>query len=445
LLSDIFFLVVLLVTFLAIVWIETRYSEEKSFLRIVTFTSLFFGILIAALVRTAFGDILEDPAYFPDAYNYLSYAAKKVSEWRGEGTLGYIPLNTRGYSYFIALVYSIFGTNLNIVIFIQLLLASLIPVLTFLISKQIFDKKTARISALIVAFFPDFYVWASFALKEILAIFIICLTVLQFLKFRKHQNFHNFLFTMGLLGLLLFIRPHIALFLGLLFVFFFIWPITFKKFVWSSIAVVVFTAFMSQAGLSNFLTIISKTTIFVYNRGEILVTGTLPELLRMLISGKLLPNFIIGIGRYLISPLPWQASNAYQALIPGIILWYFLLPVTVWGMIGSIKNQKHIHFPLLIVMFLIFWYGFVSTGTDPRWRLMIVPFMSMFGAYGFRLLIKSLSGVMIWTFGVLVIWLFLLLYAMGIKFAFWVFAPIIVIGAGLTLRTLNQRVIEVKE
>lgn len=444
-LSDIFFLVVLLAAFLLIVCIETRYSKEKTFLRIVIFTSLFYGILIVVLVRSIFGNILEDPAYFPDAYSYLNYAIRKVSEWHGNGALGYIPLNTRGYSYFIALIYSIFGTNLNIVIFIQLLLASLIPVLTYLIAKQIFDKKTARISALIVAFFPDFYVWASFALKEILAVFTICLAVLQFLKFRKNQSLTNFIFTMGPLALLLFVRPHVALFLGLLFAFFFIWPIKFKKFVWLSIAMVVFTVFMLQAGLSNFLTIISKTTIFVYSRGEILVTGTLPELLRMLINGKLLLNFIIGIGRYLISPLPWQASNAYQALIPGVILWYFLLPASVFGIIVSIKNKKHVLIPLLIVMFLIFWYGFVSTGTDPRWRLMILPFVSVFGAYGFRFLTKSFSGLLIWISGVFVIWLFLLVYALGIKFALLIFIPIIIIASVLILQTLYQSAIEVSK
>jgi hypothetical protein len=51
------------------------------------FISLCYGIVISVLVRAIFGDILENPAFFPDAYNYLSYAIKKVAEWHDEETL----------------------------------------------------------------------------------------------------------------------------------------------------------------------------------------------------------------------------------------------------------------------------------------------------------------------------------------------------------------------
>jgi len=96
--SDTLYWVPIFVTFLAIFWVVTRYFGEKNFLRILLLGSLCYGIFIAVLVRTTFRDILESPAYFPDAYNYLSYAVRKVAEWHGEGTLGYIPLATRGYT-----------------------------------------------------------------------------------------------------------------------------------------------------------------------------------------------------------------------------------------------------------------------------------------------------------------------------------------------------------
>lgn len=434
---------IIFVTFLAIFWVVTRYSEEKTFLRIVMLGSLCYGVLIAVFVRTIFGDILEDPTYFPDAYYYLSYATEKVAEWRGEGALGYIPLPTRGYTYFIAIIYSIFGQNIYAVIFVQLLLASLIPILTFSIAREFFGIKTAKLCALLVAFFPDLYVWASFALKEVIAVFSICLAVLQLLKFRKHPNLTSLLTTMGPLVFLLFVRPHIALFLGLIFMLASMWPVAIKRLVWLPIAATVFAIFMSQAGLSDFLTIVSETPLYIYSRGEILATGTLPELLRMITSGQLLSNLLLGIGRYLVSPLPWQATNAYQAVIPGIILWYFVLPAAIWGAMGAIRAQKHVYILLLIVLFPIFWYGLISTGTDPRWRLMIVPFMCILSAYGFQLLAKSLLGAMIWISGVLAIWLFLLIYALGIEFVLWVLVPTLVIGALVGLDVFRQRAGEV--
>lgn len=377
------------VAFLQISWGVTRYFEEKTFLRIVILGSFCYGVLIAIFVRTIFGDIMESPAYFPDAYFYLSYATKKAAEWRGEGALGYIPLAMRGYTYFIAIIYMIFGQNIYAVIFVQLLLVSLIPVLTFSIAREFFSIKTAKLSALLVTYFPDLYVWASFALKEIIAVFSICLTVLSFLKFRKCPNLVRFLGTISPLTFLLFVRPHISLFLALIFMLAFMWPVTIKKFVWLSIGIVIFTIFMSQAGLSSSLTLISEVPLSVYNRGEILVTGTLPELFRMIISGQLLHNLILGIGRYLISPLPWKATNAYQAVIPGIILWYLLVPTAIWGVIGAVRARKPVPILLSILLFLIFWYGLILTGTDPRWRLMIVPFTCIFSAYGFQLLKRN--------------------------------------------------------
>jgi len=431
---NVFYQIAILITFLAIFWVVTQYSKEKTFLRIVMFGSLCYGVLIAVLVRTIFGDILEDPAFFPDAYSYLNYATQKVAEWHGKGALGYTPLVMRGYTYFIAIIYSVFGHSVYAVIFVQLLMASLIPFLTFLIAREFFDIKTAKLSALLVAFFPDFYVWASFALKEILAIFVTCLSVYGFLRFRKHPDMIGFLTMISPLMLLLFIRPYVTLFLGIIFIFAFLWPFTIKKGCWLAVMTTVFIKSMSQAGLSNPVTMIFETPLYVYSRGEILVTGTLPELLRMVFNGQLLPTLLLGIGRYFVSPLPWQASNAYQATIPGIILWYFLLPITPLGILGAIKvKKKYVNILLFIVLFLVSWYGLISTGTDPRWRLMIVPFMSIFNAYGLQLLRKNQSGPIIWIFGVLVIWICLSVYTFGMKFALWILRPIVVVGMLVSL------------
>ncbi|MEM2001613.1 MAG: glycosyltransferase family 39 protein [Candidatus Methanomethylicaceae archaeon] len=431
------------VTLLAISWVISQHPEEKAFLRIVMLSSFCYGVFISVFVRTIFGDILESPSYFPDAYFYLSYATSKVAEWRGEGALGYIPLATRGYTYFIAIIFLIFGQNIYAVIFAQLLLSSLISTLTFLIAREFFDIKTVKSSTLLIGFFPDLYVWASFALKEVIAVFSICLAVLHFLKFRKHPNLVRFLATIGPLVFLLFVRPHVAFFLGFIFMLAFMWPVAIKKLIWLPIGVAIFAKFMSQAQLPSFLTIVSETHLPIYSRGEILVTGTLPEYSRMIISGQLLSNLLLGIGRYLISPLPWQADNAYQAVIPGVVLWYLLLPVAIWGAIGAIRARKHVYILLVVVLFLIFWYGLFLTGTDPRWRLMIMPFMCIFSAYGFKLLKRSLSGVTMWISMEFAIGFFLSLYALGLKFVLSVLMPILAIGTLVSLNVFRKHTGEV--
>jgi hypothetical protein len=402
-------------------------------------------MVISVLIRRIFGNILEDPAYFPDAYNYLSYAARKVAEWHGEGTLGYIPLATRGYTYFVAIIFLLFGPNIYAVIFAQLILASLVPVLTFSIARQLLNEKTAKCAAFLVAFYPDLYVWASFALKEVLATFLICLAMDQFLKFRPSSNKKSLLTILGSVVFLLFVRPYIALFLGLIFLFTSMWPFSIKKLIWLPIAVGVFIIFMRRAGLPDFLTIVSEYPLPVYSRGEILATGALPELLRGLISGQLLPYLVMGIGRYLFSPLPWQATNAYQAVVPGTILWYFLLPTMIWGAIRAVKARQRVFILIAVLSFLTFWYSLIGTGTDPRWRIMSVPFVCIFSAYGFRRLLRSLPGVIIWICGVFIIWLSLSTYALGIKFTLLVLVLVFFVGILMALTVFHQRAGEVKK
>jgi len=433
-----FFMLLILISLIVVAQIRKVHFLKNTFLLVIMFISLCYGIVISVLIRQIFGNILEDPAYFPDAYNYLSYAARKVAEWHGEGTLGYIPLATRGYTYFVATIYLLFGSNIHAVIFAQLILASLVPVLTFSIARQLLNEKTAKLAAFLVAFYPDIYVWASFALKEVLATFLICLSVDQFLRFRTSSSKKSLSITLGSVVFLLFVRPHIALFLGLIFMFGSMWPFSIKKLIWLPIAAGVFTIFMRRAGLSDFLTIVSEYPLPVYSRGEILATGTLPELLRGLISGQFLPYVGMGIGRYLFSPLPWQATNAYQAVVPGTILWYFLLPAMIWGTIRAVQARQRVFIPIVVFSFLTFWYGLIVTGTDPRWRLMSIPFVCIFSAYGFRSLVKNLSGVITWIFGVFVIWFSLSTYALGIKFMLWVLIPVCFVGVLMALALFRR-------
>jgi len=440
-----FFVLIILISLIVAVQIRKAHFLKNTFLLVIMFISLCYGIVISVLVRQIFGNILEDPAYFPDAYNYLSYATRKVAEWHGEGTLGYIPLATRGYTYFVATVHLLFGPNIYAVIFVQLILASLVPVLTFSIARQLLNEKTAKLAAFLVAFYPDIYVWASFALKEVLATFLICLSMDQFLKFRTSSNKKNLLITLGSVVFLLFVRPHIAFFLGLIFLFGSMWPFSIKKLIWLPIVAGVFTIFMRRAGLSDFLTIVSEYPLSIYSRGKILATGSLQELLRGIITGQFLPYLGTGIGRYLFSPLPWQATNAYQAVVLGTILWYFLLPAMILGATRAVKARQRVFIPIVVLSFLTFWYGLTATGTDPRWRLMSVPFVCIFSAYGFGWLSRSLPGVMIWICGVFIIWFFLSTYALGIKFMLWVLVPVFFVGILMALTVFHQRAGEVKK
>jgi hypothetical protein len=76
---------------------------------------------------------------------------------------------------------------------------------------------------------------------------------------------------------------------------------------------------------------------------------------------------------------------------------------------------------------------------------MSIPFICIFSAYGFRSLVKNLSGVIIWIFGVFVIWFSLSTYALGIEFMLWVLVPVFFFGVLMALTVFHQRAGEVKK
>lgn len=89
------------------------------------------------------------------------------------------------YPFFLALIYMIFGSGkLSIVVvrLIQALLGSFVCVIIFFIAKEIFDKKVAILSSLLVALHPALIAYTGMHLTETLYIFLLSLFVLYMLK-----------------------------------------------------------------------------------------------------------------------------------------------------------------------------------------------------------------------------------------------------------------------
>lgn len=87
-----------------------------------------------------------------------------------------------GYAFFLSLCYKLFNKNIKCTIWLQIFLASLIPLLTFFLSLALFPGYivTAKISSLCMAFGLGFLVHASLLMSEVLFILFFLLFAILF-------------------------------------------------------------------------------------------------------------------------------------------------------------------------------------------------------------------------------------------------------------------------
>lgn len=142
-----------------------------------------------------------------------------------------------GYSLFVALGYKLFGMREEPILWVQLVLASFIPILVFMLSGVLFPNLlwVARGAAVVTALHPGFVLYAGMLATESLFVIFFLLFLLQFFIGLLRQTASAwFMFGAGLaLGLASLIRPvgHYALVLALMLVVIFAssWRLRFKQ------------------------------------------------------------------------------------------------------------------------------------------------------------------------------------------------------------------------
>jgi 4-amino-4-deoxy-L-arabinose transferase-like glycosyltransferase len=105
------------------------------------------------------------------------------------------------YSFFIALIKFLPFSNIDYVVFIQILLNPLIAVLIYFIGKEIFKERIARLSSLLVALIPVYGEISFFVMPEFIFMVLLFATILCLIRAVKLMNLTLFILSGLLLGL----------------------------------------------------------------------------------------------------------------------------------------------------------------------------------------------------------------------------------------------------
>jgi 4-amino-4-deoxy-L-arabinose transferase-like glycosyltransferase len=180
---------------------------------------LIIAILITAFIlRTAW--VLSIPTQPISDFKEFDHLAVSLADGKGYVGLDGKPTAYRppGYIFFLAGIYSLFGPNDFIARLVNILLGVLTCWLTYILTIELFDKRTALIAAIIVAAFPSLIAWTNILAVENLFIPIIIGSLISFLKAVKSQNVRwSWLILTGLLlGIGGLIRPAAFLLPGIM-------------------------------------------------------------------------------------------------------------------------------------------------------------------------------------------------------------------------------------
>jgi hypothetical protein len=352
-----------------------------------------------------------------DGRLYHQLAIRSVEAWGADrsalpefvawqGASGYILLH--------ALIFRVFGPDLLAMGAFNAFLGALVPVFTYEIARRAFSEPAARLSALMVALYPEQIVYSGSNLKDIsvtaaLMIGVWAGTRLQESGEKRHSFRHAAV--LGLLGAYLALAR------------FYLVPVlagalllnpggarkggvggTVRRVLAVSVLLALASVLLAQIfprSIVMFQDPVSEMSGF-YGRMVRPRAGSIYALMEPPLSFIFLP---FGILLVMVTPLPlWAVLSpepTLYVLLPGMVAWYLVLPFVAYGMWVSRGREGSARMLLFLVVGVLVLLAASGSGlvTTGRTRLPIQPLLLMFAAAGIREWLAGRRMAGVWAAG----------------------------------------------
>lgn len=304
-----------------------------------------------------------------------------------------------GYTYWVSTLYFLFGHNVLLPKVINAILGGSLGIFAYFIANEIYHRKVARLSAILVSFFPSLILWSVLNLKDIAFIFLTLVIIWLFIKFIKGPLINRYLFFLVIALILQWtIRTKIipSLILSLAVSYF----ILLKKPIRNIFFIAIFAVFIVLFIMKPFYIIaaIHKMIgrLISYHIGHVHTEG---------ISYKLLPDqyysghfsleqvpvtvfirmLLLSWFYFIFVPLPGQPHNFFQIIsIPQMFVWYILFIFTLLGIVTSLRHK--IKFSYILISHILILGSNIAIvsgniGTTFRHRDIFTPLLLIFSAF----------------------------------------------------------------
>jgi len=312
---------------------------------------------------------LLDAGVKVDFYRGMETFTSSMTEEGSFGIVTHLP-----YTLYNVFLFQWLGNHPLSVLITNCLMGAILIFPLFFLGKELFNSESGKIAAVCGAFYPSAFLWSTQNLKEPVFNLMVVLLFLVFVRFRKTYNLiHLILIGVStyLIGL---IRSpiHWLLIGGLLIG----WIVSSRR-VLIAVIIAISLACFSYPGLvkrqierlSQYVLLVSNTGQNEVQKNYALMKGETPSLIRGVnqlrevrsLGTAFLPE--LSLDRWesisylwpvllmitLTVPYPWQMTRltvSFGAM--EMILWYFLIPATLWGIGYSLKKQFSLTLSLLI-------------------------------------------------------------------------------------------------
>jgi len=320
----------------------------------------------------------------------------------------------KGFVYFVAGIYSLFGRNPYMVKLFNSLLGALICVYVYLITRKISGSKVAYLAGMLCAFYPYLIWWTAYIQKDAL---LGCLTSLITWEVIKKEDLLRKWIILSMAGfLLLYTRTGVGM---IVISHAIIYLVIVERSKWRTIliATAITTIFvilrqffpLTRRYSTYILALVNIQSRYISFRpamgGMSAIKMSPMEILNF--WGNNPHFFLYNIIHLWFSPLPWQITSfniLRGSMIPiGWFVLIMMIPAIVSGSIHLIKSKKKEGI-LLISLVVLFTLGYGSAYL-PRWRHRVgfIPLAIILASIGFTYKKFSISQGIMYISSILII------------------------------------------
>ncbi|MFH1492263.1 MAG: glycosyltransferase family 39 protein [Candidatus Omnitrophota bacterium] len=297
-----------------------------------------------------------------------------------------------GHLHIIALFYYLFGFSPVSFTLTNCIFSVSTGIIFYFLTKEVSGIKEAKIVCLLITFFPSLIIWSVSNLKDSMFIFLTAVILWSFLRliqFKKIRYLILFLFSIFLQFSIrkIFLIPT---FLAAMFSYLFIK----KRYKYIFFAILIIMLISPMFNIQDKF----KIHFVSHNRGVISTRGVTYRVFddyvydRKFSNYTSISNFNIAKAflkngfHFFLEPFPWRVSLRLSIFaLPQMMIWYFLLPFSVIGMILQLRYNREKSL-VLIAYFLITGSLLVmaggNIGTDFRFRDILTPIVILFAIIG---------------------------------------------------------------
>ncbi len=355
-------------------------------------TAVALTLRFTALVAVHF---VLDPMFFaPDAWFYGRLGEVLAVHWRGEGPYPHYLERTsqKLYPYLNGFFHYALGSSHLGMAIGNVFAGVWTALVTFYLGRAVMGDQVGRLAGVLVAVFPSMVMWSVLNIRDAIATLIA--TLIVWLAVRLHHRFSlgGVALIVGLILILTTIRDYMGLLLLVGLVLGYSAAVRPGRVGQTLLAGTIVALFLvlavGQLELFSVSPLESPLETMEGMRqalqhgatsgyGAEYSTGTVGGALRFL---------PVGVAYLLMAPFPWHLETALQTTaMPETLVWYTLIPLTIWGLRYAITKGASQNVILVGVLAVVIGcYALVegNFGTAYRHRAQIMPVLYVFTAAG---------------------------------------------------------------